>query len=63
MATNNLSTKELGALDELLGSEQLLVKRCRTAATGCTDPAIKQHLTAVAQRHQAHYDALVKFLN
>ena len=61
MATS-LTTKELGALDEQLGSEQLMVKRCVAAAESCTDPTIKQHFNAMAQRHQKHFDTLKKFL-
>jgi len=60
--TTSLTTKELSALDEQLGSEQLMVKRCRAAASACTDPSIKQHFTTMADRHQKHYDTLVKFL-
>jgi hypothetical protein len=60
--TTSLTIKELSALDEQLGSEQLLVKRCRAAATACTDPTIKQNFTAMADRHQKHYDTLKKFL-
>ncbi len=60
--TTSLTSKELMALDEQLGSEQLLVKRCRAAATACTDPSIKQHFTAMADRHQKHYDTLKRFL-
>lgn len=62
MATS-LTTKELAALDETLGTEQLLVKRCTAAANACTDPTIKQHFTSMAQRHQKHYDILQKFLH
>ncbi|HNX13272.1 MAG TPA: spore coat protein [Oscillospiraceae bacterium] len=60
--TTSLTSKELCALDEQLGTEQLLVKRCRAAATACTDPSIKQHFTTMADSHQKHYDTLRKFL-
>lgn len=62
MATS-LTTKELSALDEQLGSEQLLIKRCNAACAACTDPTIKEHFASMAQRHQKHYDTLKTFLN
>ncbi len=58
----NLTTKELTALEEQLGSEQVLIKKYRTMANQCTDAGIKSHLETIAGRHQQHYDTLVNHL-
>ena len=59
---SNLTTKELTALEDSLGSEQVLVKKYRTLASQCTDTAIKSRLENIANRHQGHYDALFNYL-
>ncbi len=58
----NLTTKELTALEEQLGSEQVLIKKYHTMASQCTDPALKNRLDSIAGRHQQHYDKLISFL-
>ncbi len=59
----SLTTKELTALEEQLGSEQVLVKKYRTMAGQCSDTAIKNSLETIAGRHQQHYDKLLTYLN
>ncbi len=61
--SNPLTVKELEALNEELGSEQLMVKRCRAAADACGEQALRDHFTQMADRHQKHYDTLVTFLS
>lgn len=59
----NLTTKELSALEDQLGYEQVLIKKYRTMAEQCTDMNIKSSLQNISQKHQQHYDKLVSYLN
>ncbi len=59
---NSLTTKELTALEEQLGSEQVLIKKYHTMSGQCTDPALKTRLESLATKHQSHYDKLVNYL-
>ena len=58
----NLTTKELTALEETLGAEQVLVKKYRTMASQCNDAGLKSRLESIAGRHQRHYDTLISHL-
>lgn len=58
----NLSAKELTALGEQLGLEQMLVAKFSSMSNQSTDPQIKQKLADIAQKHQSHYDQLKTFL-
>lgn len=58
----NLTSKELTALEDTLGSEQNLVKKYQAMASVCTDPAIRQNLENAAQKHQEHVNSLSAFL-
>ena len=57
-----LTTKELTALEEQLGSEQVLVKKYRTMAAYCADLSLRSKLENIAMRHQGHYDKLITYL-
>ncbi len=59
---SNLTTKELTALEDQLGYEQVLVKKYRTMASQCNDSTIKSRLESIASRHQGHFDTLVNYL-
>ena len=58
----SLTTKELTALEDQLGYEQVLVKKYRTMAGTCTDPAIKSKLESITAKHQQHMDTLIGYL-
>jgi hypothetical protein len=58
----NLTTKELTALDEQIGTEQVLVKKFESMATMCTDAKLQQDLCGFAEKHRAHYNTLTAFL-
>lgn len=60
MAT--LSSKELSALEDLLNHEDVLVRKYQTMANQCNDPAIKQQMEGIAQKHQGHYNKLTGYL-
>lgn len=58
----DISTKELSALEDQLNAEQVLVKKYRTFAEYCTDVQLKQKCNQIADRHQAHFNTLLTYL-
>ena len=58
----SLTSKELTALEDTLGSEQNLVKKYQALANLCNDSKIQKDLETMAQMHQRHVNALAKFL-
>ncbi len=58
----NLTSKELMALQEQLGTEEALVKKYEALACLCNDQKISQDLNNFANKHRAHYNTLVSFL-
>lgn len=58
----NLSSKELSALEDQMGQEQLLAKKYQAMSGMCTNPQIKQCLTDHANKHQQHFNTLITFL-
>ena len=58
----NLTSKELTALEDTLGSEQNLVKKYQAMACLCNDSKIRQDLESMAAKHQQHVNALIRFL-
>ena len=58
----SLTSKELTALEDTLGSEQNLVKKYQALASLCNDPKIQADLESMAKMHQQHVNSLAKFL-
>jgi len=58
----NLTTKELAAIEDQLSSESTVIKKFRGYATTCTDPALKSKYEQLASRHQQHYNKLLTYL-
>lgn len=58
----NLTTKELAALEDQLGFEQILVKKYTALSTQCTDAALKSKCSEIAAKHQTHYNTLLNYL-
>ena len=58
----NLTTKELTALDDIMGVEQTLVKKYRAMASLCTDEQTRQQFQSIADKHLQHYNTLRTFL-
>lgn len=58
----NLSGKELSAIGEQLGLEQMLVSKYTTMSNQSSDPQIKNMLSQIGQKHQCHYNELKTFL-
>lgn len=59
---DNLTTKELGALEEQLLQEKLMVKKYQELANNCKDQELKEKCSEIAMKHQAHYNALLTYL-
>ena len=55
---SRLSEKELGAINELLSEEELLVKKFNMLAQQTNDPGIKKEFEAIAKKHQGHFNML-----
>ena len=58
----NLTSKELTALEEQISGEQILVKKYESMASLCSDTKIQQDLNNFANKHRAHYNTLISFL-
>lgn len=58
----NLTSKELSALEDQIGTEENLVKKYEAMACLCNDTKIQQDLNNFANKHRAHYNTLVSFL-
>lgn len=59
----NLTTKELSALEDQMGQEQILVKKYQTFAAQCQDQTLKNKCSEYASKHQAHFNTLLGYLN
>ncbi len=58
----NLTNKELMALDDQLGYEQVLIKKYRTYANECSDAQLKAKCNQIADKHQQHFNTLMGYL-
>ena len=59
----NLSAKELTAIEDQLGMEQVLVKKYRSYAALTADPQLKTKCEQIANAHQTHYNRLLGHLS
>ena len=58
----NLTGKEPTALEDQIACEETLVKKYEAMACLCNDVKIGQCFTSIADKHRAHYNALVGYL-
>lgn len=58
----NLTSKELSALEDQIGQEQLMAKKYQAMSGMCQNQQIKQCLTDHANQHQQYYNTLMTFL-
>lgn len=58
----NLTAKELSALEDQLGFEQLMHCKYQTAADACGDQALKARYQTYAAKHKSNYTNLLNFL-
>ena len=56
---NSISEKELLALNDLLGEEELLIKKFKMLANHAED---EDKFEQISERHQKHFDSLYKQL-
>lgn len=59
---NQISEKELSALNELLNEEELLVKKFKMLAEHTQDEEIKSCFEEISRKHQGHFNMLYKQL-
>ena len=59
---SNLTSKELTALEEQIGMEATMVRKCEAMAGLCQDASIAKTLNDFAQKHREHYNTLYGFL-
>ena len=57
-----ITSKELGALSDLLTMEKNLTAKYQQTAAEATDSTLKNHYEQMAMRHQTHYDELLSNL-
>ncbi len=55
---NELSEKELMALNDLLNDEELLVKKFQMLSEHSQDTEVKAKFTEIANKHQEHFKSL-----
>lgn len=60
---NNITVKELHAIEDQLNHEQVLIKKIKTYASMTSDPQIKTSCEQVAAQHKRHYDTLMGFFS
>lgn len=55
---NQLSDKELSALNDMLSGEELLVKKFQMLAEHSNDAEVKAKFTEISNQHKEHFRAL-----
>lgn len=55
---NQLSEKELSALNDLLSGEELLVKKFQMLAGHSQDEEVKAKFMEISNKHQEHFSSL-----
>ena len=58
----NLTTKELGALEDQLGFEKVMCCKYQDAMQQSTDQNLKNSYRQYADQHKQNYETLLKFL-
>ena len=58
----NLTSKELTALEDQISEEATLVKKYEAMACLCGDTNLQKDFNDYANKHRAHYNTLVSFL-
>ncbi|MEY8515639.1 hypothetical protein AALC25_01680 [Lachnospiraceae bacterium 29-84] len=60
---NQISEKELSALNDLLSGEELLVKKFQALAEQCDDAEVKAKFTEISNEHKEHFRSLYSQLS
>lgn len=59
----NLTTKELTAIEEQLGQEQVLIQKFKMYAEMTEDQQLKSSYEQIASKHEIHMNKLLNLLN
>ncbi len=60
---NQLTTKELSAIEDQLYHEQNLISKFQSYADSSFDTQLKNRYNEAASKHQKHYNALYSLIN
>lgn len=60
---NQLSDKELSALNDLLSGEELLIKKFQMLAQHSNDPQVQAKFTEISNKHKEHFRSLYSQLS
>ncbi len=60
---NQISEKELSALNDLLSGEELLIKKFQVLADNCNDAEVKAKFTEISNEHKEHFRSLYSQLS
>lgn len=58
----NMTHKELHFIEDCLGAESLAAQKCSYFSSQTTDQEVAQMCTDLANKHQQHYNTLLKHL-
>lgn len=58
----NLTTKELGALEDQLGFEKVMCCKYQEAMQQCQDQEMKNNFRRYADQHMQNYETLLQYL-
>ncbi len=59
----NITAKELSAIEDQLNYEQLLIKKYKNYAQMCQDAQLKTTCEQLAAQHKTHYDTIMNYLS
>ncbi|MBE5902234.1 MAG: hypothetical protein E7280_10055 [Lachnospiraceae bacterium] len=57
-----ITEKELDAINQVLGEEELHVKKFQMLASQAEDPEVKKQLEHIASKHQGHLNSIYGLL-
>ena len=60
---NQISEKELSALNDLLSGEELLIKKFQVLADNCGDAEMRAKFTEISNEHKEHFRSLYSQLS
>ena len=63
ISMNQISEKELSALNDLFTGEELLIKKFQVLADNCSDSEIKAKFTEISNEHKEHFRSLYSQLS
>ncbi len=60
--SGQLTTKELSAIKDQLGAEEILIKKVKMYSQNTQDMVLRQRYDDIAARHQQHMSTLISHL-